>query len=306
MRSTITVGLDGSPESLAAADWAAREAVLRDLPLRLVNASQWQAPAYAAASGFDVPPLPRELQHSSARRLLDNARAGIADGHPDLRVETEDIDGLPVPALLRAAEDAELLVLGSRGLGKVAGFLVGSVSLAVLAGSERPVVLVRPARPERQAPSDADPAGTRPGATGRRDVVLGLDLGQPHDTLLDFAFDAASRRAVPLRVVHGWTLPPYSYGGDLMPELDDTTAGQVRRELDTVLRPWREKFPDVEVSTQTTVGGAGPHLVDASHDAALVVVGRRIRRSRVGTHIGPVTQALLHHAAAPVAVVPHD
>ncbi|MEU3289414.1 universal stress protein [Streptomyces longwoodensis] len=306
MPSTITVGLDGSPESLAAAEWAAREAILRDLPLRLVNASEWQAPAYAAASGLDIPPVPRDPQHSSARRLLDDVRACITGRHPDLRVEVEDIDGLPVSALLRAAEDAELLVLGSRGLGKVAGFLLGSVSLAVLAGCERPVVLVRSAQPEWQARAEEDPAGTRPAGTDRHDVVLGLDLSHPHDKLLEFAFDAASRRAAPLRVVHGWTLPPYSYGGDLVPELDDDLARQVRRELSTALRPWREKFPDVEVSPQTTVGGAGPHLVDASHDAALVVVGRRTRRSAVGTHIGPVTQALLHHAAAPVAVVPHD
>ncbi|GGQ55229.1 hypothetical protein Saso_25280 [Streptomyces asoensis] len=60
-----------------------------------------------------------------------------------------------------------------------------------------------------------------------------------------------------------------------------------------------------EVRAHITVGGAGPHLIDASRDAALMVVGRRIRRSATGTHIGPVTQALLHHAAAPVAVVPH-
>ncbi|MFF6994312.1 universal stress protein [Streptomyces sp. NPDC008313] len=306
MPRTLTVGLDGSPESLAAADWAAREALLRDLPLRLVNASQWQAPAYAPASGLDMPPLPRDLQHAAARRLLDDARAHIAGRHPGLPVEAEDIPGLPVPALLKAADDAELLVLGSRGLGKVAGFLLGSVSLAVLAGSERPVVLVRSAEPDGQDRPADDPAGARTAGTDRRDVVLGLGLDKPDDRVLDFAFDAASRRAARLRVVHGWTLPPYSYGGDLMPELDDDMARQVRRELSGVLRPWQERFPAVEVSTQTTVGGAGPHLVDASRDAALVVVGRRIRRSAVGTHIGPVTQALLHHAAAPVAVIPHD
>lgn len=306
MTRTLTAGLDGSPESLAAADWAAREAVLRDLPLRLVNASEWQAPAYAPASGLDAPPLPRDLQHAAALRLLDDARARITGRHPGLRVEVEDLPGLPVPALLKAAENSELLVLGSRGPGKVAGFLLGSVSLAVLAGSERPVVLVRSAGAGGQDRPADDPADARPAATARRDVVLGLDLDKPDDTVIDFAFDAASRRAARLRVVHGRTLPPYYYGGDLMPEVDDELAGRVRRELSDALRPWQERFPAVEVSTQTTVGGAGSHLVEASHDAALVVVGRRIRRSALGTHIGPVTQALLHHAAAPVAVVPHD
>lgn len=73
-----------------------------------------------------------------------------------------------------------------------------------------------------------------------------------------------------------------------------------------VLRPWREKFPGVDVNEQAVVGSAGSHLIDASRDAALVVVGRRNRRTPVGAHIGPVTQAVLHHATAPVAVVPHD
>jgi nucleotide-binding universal stress UspA family protein len=244
MTRTLTVGLDGSPESLAAADWAAREALLRDLPLRLVNASEWQAPAYAPPSGLGVPAPPRELQHAAAQRLLDEARAHVADRHPGLRIEVEDIPGLPVQALLKAAEESELLVLGSRGLGRITGFLLGSVSLAVLAGSERPVVVVRSAAPDEQ---------DRP-----TDVVLGLDLDRPNDTVIDFAFDAASRRAARLRVVHGWTLPPYLYGGDLMPELDDDLGRRVRDELAEVLRPWQEKFPGVEVSTQTTVGGAGP------------------------------------------------
>ncbi|MEV0244774.1 universal stress protein [Streptomyces sp. NPDC050674] len=121
-----------------------------------------------------------------------------------------------------------------------------------------------------------------------------------------FAFDAAARRAAGLRVVHGWTLPPYYYGGELMPELSAETAARVRHELTDVLRPWQGKFPEVEVRAQATVGGASAHLVDASRGAALVIVGRRVRRAPIGTHIGPVTQALLHHAAAPVAVVAHD
>jgi len=305
MNRTLTVGLDGSPESLAAADWAAREAVTRDLPLHLVSASDWQMPAYAPTGALGAPTPPRDLRRAYAQRLLDEARTRIARRHPGLRIIEEEIPGLPVPALLRAAEETELLVLGSRGCGRVTGFLLGSVSLSVLAGSERPVVLVRaPGPDEADRPAD-EPAGDRP-AADHRDVVLGLDLYEPCDAVIGFAFDEASRNAARLRVVHGWALPPYYYGGTLMPDLNDGMATRVRREVAEVLRPWRERFPALEVTTRITVGGAGHHLVDASHDAALVVVGRRIRRTAMGTHIGPVTQALLHHAAAPVAVVPHD
>lgn len=306
MTRTITVGLDGSPTSVVAADWAAREAQLRDLPLRLVTAWEWQPPAYAPPTGLGVPVPPSDLQHAWARRLLDETRTRVAEGRPGLRIDTDEVSGPPVPALLKAAEDAELLVLGSRGLSKTAGFLLGSVSLSVLASCRRPVVLVRATgHGEEEARPEPSARGLS-AATDHRDVVLGLDLHKPDDAVIDFAFDAASRRAARLRIVHGWALPPYYYSGELMPDLNDRTATQVRRELADVLRPWQEKYPAVEVSTQATVGGAGRHLIDASHDAALVVVGRQIRRAAVGAHIGPVTQALLHHAAAPVAVISHD
>ncbi|MYZ14434.1 universal stress protein, partial [Streptomyces sp. SID337] len=235
----------------------------------------------------------------------DEARTRVGRGRPGLRIEADDISGPPVPALLQAAEDADPLVLGSRGWGRLSGFLVGSVALSVLAGSEGPVVLVRAdEHTDGERLPDAPPSGTRT-AAAPEEVVLGLDLQKPSDQVMEFAFDAARRRGADLRVVHGWTVPPYYYGGDLMPEANVESTMRVQRGLADALRPWQRKFPTVEVRTQATVGGAGPHLIDASRDAALVVVGRHIRQAAVGPHIGPVTQALLHHAAAPVAVIPH-
>ena len=73
-----------------------------------------------------------------------------------------------------------------------------------------------------------------------------------------------------------------------------------------MLRPWRNKFPDVEVKEQAVVGRAARHLLEAAADASLVVAGRRNRRAPLGFHTGPVTHAVMHHSTAPVAVVPHD
>ncbi|MFE2675411.1 universal stress protein, partial [Streptomyces hygroscopicus] len=72
-----------------------------------------------------------------------------------------------------------------------------------------------------------------------------------------------------------------------------------------VLSPWRAKFPGVEVSEQAVVGSPAGHLVDASAGAALMVVGRFTHGPRPGPRIGPVTHAVLHHSAAPVAVIAH-
>jgi nucleotide-binding universal stress UspA family protein len=83
-------------------------------------------------------------------------------------------------------------------------------------------------------------------------------------------------------------------------------ARQQTTALAGALHPWRQKFPGTEVIETSRYGSAAHHLADASREASLVVVGRRIRRSPLGTHTGPVTQAVLHHAAAPVAVVAHS
>ncbi|MGW2745515.1 universal stress protein [Streptomyces sp. NPDC001450] len=305
MPRTITAGLDGSPESLTAAGWAAREALLRDAPLRLVHALGRQPYMYAAPGAEPQPSLSPDAQSRWADRMLREAEATIARRHPGLRITVDPVTEEPVHALLGAAGEADLLVLGSRGLGGVAGFLVGSVAQAVVAGSRRPVVLVRgDLRPE----DEHQPGASGSEATPFRDVVLGLDSAAPNDTVTGFAFVAASQRAARLRVVHGWRpeLPYYDNGGDLNAELHAELTGEMHRSLSKALEPWRDKFPGVEVTEQAVIGKAGSHLVEASRDASLVVVGRRRRRTRIGAAIGPVTHAVLHHATAPVAVVPHD
>ncbi|MFH7334851.1 universal stress protein [Streptomyces sp. KHY 26] len=265
MPRTITVGVDGSPGSRIATDWAVREARRRDVPLRLVHAAQRCA---------EPDPVLSETEARIARRAAD------------VRIDSDRVPGDPVSVLLTAAGDAELVVLGSPSAAAgVAGRLAGAVALTVVARCRRPVVLVPGGRPQDEH---------RPG-----DVVLGLDLTEPHDAVIEFAFDAASRRAARLRVVHGWKAEP---------DVHDAAADAGRsgaRTLSEVLRPWRERFPGVEVAEQAVIGTAGRHLAEASGDASLVVVGRTRRRGPVGAALGPVTQAVLEHSSVPVAVIPH-
>ncbi|MEU6255823.1 universal stress protein [Streptomyces sp. NPDC047043] len=301
----LTVGLDGSPQSLAAADWAAREAQQREASLRLVHAWEPQPRSYAPLAGaYALPSV--ETEHAWAGHMLREAESRLAEHHPGLRITTLQTVGPPAAALLAAAEDADLLVLGSRCLGAVAGFLVGSVALAAVARSERPVVLVR-AGEHATDEHRTDAPGSVSTGTPYRDVVLGLDLADCADAVLGFAFEAAQRRAADLRVLHGWSPPPsHGYGAAFDAGPDAEPAEQVRDRLAEVLKPWKDKFPGVRVREQAVVGSAGRHLVHASRDAALFVVGRRNRRALIGGHIGPVTHAALQHASAPVAVVPHD
>lgn len=313
MLRTITVGLDGSPESRAAAEWAAREAQLSGLSLRIVHI--WEPVPEPIAQ---APLLGREThQHWTERSEMGvppaegwgsiprEAADGIGLRHPGVEVTGEHLAGRPSEILIEEAKSAELLVLGSRGLSGIGGFMVGSVGLAVVAHAECPVVLVR-ALELAADEHEMDPAGIPSAATPFRPVVLGLDIEHPDETLIEFAFDAAQRRATSLRVVHGWNPPPYyAYGMPADPALHEALSLSESHALTEALRPWRQKYPAVEVTEESHYGTPGNHLVDASCDASLVVVGRRIRRSPFGAHIGPVTHAVLHHSTAPVAVVPH-
>ncbi|MFI0087889.1 universal stress protein [Streptomyces bobili] len=290
MSRTVTVGLDGSRESRAAAGWAAVEAELRAVPLKLVQVWEPLPKSMAKASLLGT-----ETHRHWTERIPREAAEELRLRHPALDVSIEQLSGSsPAQSLSRVASEAELLVLGSRGMGAVGGFLVGSVGLAVVAHAGRPVVLVRAQRA-------TDTAGV-PGP-----VVLGLDTGTPSESLIEFAFTTAVRRGTAVRVVHGWNPQPhYVYGLSADPGFHDALAQYESTALTEMLHPWREKFPGLEITAESRYGSPAAQLLEASREASLVVVGRRIRRHGLGAHVGHVTHAVLHHCTAPVAVVPHD
>ncbi|TLQ46118.1 universal stress protein [Streptomyces marianii] len=292
MPRTVTVGLDGSRESMAAVGWAAREALARGLPLRIVHVWDLAPDVHTPLTGPDT-------RRHWAERTPRKAAEWVGRRHPGLEVETVQKCGEPAKALCEAAEEADPLVLGSRGLGAVTGFVVGSVSLAVVARTPRPVVLVRSR--DQQAPGTEPPADSG-------DVVLGVDISHPCDELLEFAFAHAHRHGAGLRVVHSWNFP-LAWGPDAAAAaalIEGEVEAAKADALAAVLLPWRHKFPEVQVTEECRLGRPASDLLAAARDARLVVVGRRNRTSSIGAHTGPVTHSVLHHCAAPVAVVPHD
>ena len=301
MVRSVVAGLDGSPESRAAAEWAAREAKVRGLPLKVVHV--WEPVPEPMA---EAPVLGGETQQHWSERIPRETARGLEERHPGIEVIAEQRTGQAAEALTAAAADAELLVLGSRGLGGLAGFLVGSVGRSVIAHTETPVVVVR-AGEQAADEHEPDAAGRPTDQTPFKPVAVGLDTRSVDDTVLAFAFEEAARRGTGVRVVHGWDLPPYyAYGLAVDPEFDRDVAREQAARLADALRPWRQKYPSVEITEDSGTGGASSRLIEASREASLVVVGRRVRHSPFGIHIGSVTHAVLHHAVAPVAVVSHD
>lgn len=292
MTRPITAGIDGTEESLAALDWAAREAVRRGLALRVVHA--WRFQPYEAIDAGEP-----DTQAGWVRDTLAEAVRTVTARHPGLDVAGDVLEGEPegsAAALVGAAAEAELLVLGSRGHGPVVGFLLGSVGQQVIAEAVRPVVLVR--------------AGDQPAAEAAgREIVVGQE-GEPEDSAdaLGFAFETAAARGATVRAVRAWTLPPvFAYSPGSMKLLDEAGGLEPyeKKALSAALQPLRERFPDVPVVEHVEMGSAGQVLLSVAARAQLMVVGRRARRTAVGARIGSVAHGVLHHADCPVAVVPH-
>ncbi|MFD5847302.1 universal stress protein [Streptomyces chartreusis] len=289
MTRPITAGVDGSEESLAGLAWAAREAVRRGLPLRLVHAWRFQ-PHDAIDAGEDT-------QAQWVRDGLAEVARGVAERHPGLEVTTDVVEGPPAETLIAAASESEMLVLGSRGHGRVVGFLLGSVGQQVISGATRPVVLVR--------------AGDEPsGEAAGREIVVGQQ-GDPQDSAaaLGFAFETAAARGATVRAVRAWTLPPlFAYSPASLKMLDEAGGLEPHEKeaLGEALRPWREHYPEVPVVEHVEMGSGGQVLLSVSGRAQLMVVGRRVHRTAVGARIGSVAHGMLHLADCPVAVVPHD
>ncbi|EST39736.1 hypothetical protein N566_00360 [Streptomycetaceae bacterium MP113-05] len=288
----MTVGLDGSRESAAAVDWAAREALLRGARLDIVQVRDTGPYPYS-------PILDDQVERDWGEQTTREAEAALARRYPALETTAQLYSGRPSKVLDTLSESSELLVLGSRGVGPVTGFVVGSVGLPAVAHAHCPVILVRN-RPVREDESgDGEPP--------RGDVVIGLKTLDPPEEPLGFAFETAARWDCRLIAVHGWELPP-SYGLrpiPVEPGLTEELTREKSEALRTFLLPWQAKYPSVRTEARTDCDWPARQLLLASTGAGLVVVGRRARSARVGTHLGSVAHAVLHHAAMPVAVVPH-
>ncbi|MER5379864.1 universal stress protein [Streptomyces sp. NPDC002688] len=299
MLSPVVAGVDGSAESLAAAVWAAREAERRNRPLHLVHVWDWHP---RRQEGEIVGAAQRHLARSSLRRAEERVRAEC----PDVRLTDERTEGPATAALLKAADQADVMVLGSRGLSGFTGFLVGSVALGVVAKATRPVVLVRA---DERAADEHVP--TRDGSsstdTGYRDVVLAVDLDEACDEVIEFAFEAARLRHARLRAVHAWhAAGPIGLGaGDIGMAEESWQGEEWLGFLKAVLQAWRDKYPDVEVLETVVDDKPSTALVRAATGASLLVVGHRLAERPLGPRTGPVTHAAIHHVGCPVAVVPH-
>lgn len=292
----VIAAVDGSEDSWRALEWALDSARRRAAELRVVHVRQ-----YAAWGQADV--LVAGPPDAEGDPVLDEVRALLrdrAENGATPAVEYVALEGVPGAVLPELGADAQLLVLGSRGRGGFASLLLGSNGLAAARDAACPVVVVP--RPDRQVHGDG------PAEPGAR-VVVGVHVDSPDEAALDFAFTEAALREARVQVIaaYPWPAQTWSAPGQLVPPpIDQDAVGNETRSLaEGFLVPHRERHPEVRADVEALPGDAAGHLVAASKDADLVVVGRHRRRLLAPARMmGSVTQAVLLHAASPVAVVP--
>ena len=275
---TIVVGLDGSPSAERALDWAITQAVRERRQLTLAHAIDHMRTLWADPTGAAIPAV-SGVMHDDAREMLALARARVNERAPDLSVHEATWPSDPRPMLLQLAQDAHLVVVGSRGRGPLASALLGSVGVAVVRNAACPVVVVRP----------YDAGAVRNG------VLVGAD-GRPSSTAtVEYAYLQASLHDLPLTILHG----PRG-----MASYADTE--ELRLNATEPLTGLAEKYPDVRARVVVAEGLVDQELISASERMNLVVLGAH-RGGRLSAAMnGSVAQIVVEHAQCPVVVVPLD
>lgn len=289
MKSTVVVGYDRTPHSERALVQAAREAAWRGASLTVVHAYNWMPPT----TPMTYPPASVEQSIlSSAEEIAEHGADVARSRFPGMHVEARAMSGSAAEVLTTTARGADLLVVGNRGRGGFAGLLLGSVSMRALTESCVPTMVVRG---ELRDPHDV--------------ILVAVDIDEPADELLDFAFTEASRRGARLEAVTvSDTTWATEYGeSDEIRHAAAQAATDLDAALEAVVHIWHAKHPDVRVSHSVAGGTPAAVLTAATAHADLIVVGaHRHGDGRHGMRLGPIAHALAHHAECPVVVIPRD
>ncbi|GLZ06558.1 universal stress protein [Actinomadura sp. NBRC 104412] len=277
----VVVGYDGSDAGARALRWAAEEAAARGIPVTVTHVWEFN---FGASLGMPIVDL-----RTVAQEILEEGVERLRDAAPGLEVRSDLERGSAAAKLIELSGRAEMIVLGSRGLGGFAGLVLGSVSAQVAAHAGCPVVVLR-GEPDAGAGEE------------RGRVVVGVDGSAAARAALEMAFTEAEVHRVPLTAIVAWSPSPQVA---LPPLVDQNELGELAEtRLARLLAPLRERHPEVgDVRTRVVTGVPHEVLLEASPGARLLVVGSRGLGGIRGLMLGSVSHALLHNADCPVAVV---
>ena len=284
--SGVLVGVDGSPASKYAVDWAARDAAMRNVRLTLVHAVR--------PIGLNLPPLPAPTafarwQVEQGQKILDDAveaaRRSTPDGGPG-QIESELLFSPVVPTLVDLSKEAQMVVVGSRGRGPFARSLLGSASSSLIRHAHCPVAVIHDEDPLMPHPAEAP-------------VLVGVDGSSVSELATAIAFQEASWRGVELVALHVWS----DVEVNDFPAIDWPAMRPAAEEIISErLAGWQERYPGVTVRRTVERDHPTYHLIRQSESAQLVVVGSHGRGGFAGMTLGSVSTAVAHASRTPVIV----
>lgn len=278
----VVVGADGSEHGIAALRWAAHTAVAYGLPLTVL---------YARPDAMAEPTLVSE-----PTGVLGAASALARTAAPELEIRALQMPDAPVQSLLAAGENADLLVLGSRGIEGFRGLLLGSTALHVAPYAPCPVVVVHSGLEGGVPFEDLDGYPGNPGQ-----VVLGYDGSPASNRAAAFAFRHAE--AVGCGVVAVTVEPGKGEPETEQIDPENATPGSDTSAFHSPVIVTAGSFPDVPVKFVAGTGRPAEVLLSEAGGAELLVVGSRGSGGFSGLIMGSVSQKVLAHASCPVAVL---
>jgi nucleotide-binding universal stress UspA family protein len=289
----VLLATDGSDDARSACDWLARWSLPAGSRLRVVSAVS------VPPSTLDIPTV-RDFIGSlreEARVAVDAAWAKLAPGFADS--EAHVLDGNARDVILRAAEEwpADLIVVGARGLGAVAGVLLGSVSLGVARHAHCSVLVVKP------------------GARGGSGIVIGIDGSEQAAAAARFVAQLPLDPLTVVRLTGAVQPPPMpgttpKFARGLLQEARMQIVKERTAEIERAMSKAAVPFEGVakNVERQMLVGSPTDVLLGAAArpDVGLIVVGARGLGALQRVLLGSVSENVLRHADRPVLIVKTD
>ena len=241
--------------------------------------------AWLAGRGVDDSQVRAQVKERT-RTVARRCTARVHEKYPDLDIRHDLRFDDPRDALIDV--EADLVVLGTRGLGPVRRLLLGSVADAVVKHATRPTVVIR----ERLGPAS------------KHGVVVGVAGDDGDAAAMEVACRAAAARGLPVTAYHCvWA----AVGPDESRDVAATEPGYDAERLPLVraVEYAHRHHPDVEVRQVLSRGFADLRLISASREADLVVVGHRRKPLLNELVYGSAAPRVVEHAACSVAVVPY-
>lgn len=257
----VVVGIDGSEASLGAAEWAVNEAASRDVALRLVFA----APNATTQGGDDL-----DLEYGE--QALRTASAAIEALGTPIKLETAIRCGPAATVLLEESSSADLICVGSVGIGPVAAAVLGSTAAEVAGQAHCPVAIIRrdPQRP----------------ATRSDWIAVAVNASRENELVIETALELARRHQLRVLAVGVWQK---DFGETPYDELDRRVAA------------WQQRYPDVDVHAVATRSTIANYLAGHNEPVRMVVIGAE-DTGQIATIIGPHTHPLIAHGDCSVLV----